>query len=337
MADSYLFDGQTPNEHVASCFDCGAAIALLDHPETVANPPDGTPFEPLAEPPPRLREAVLSAARRRRNPAAVGVATVAVPYAEQVALMDDLLAELSAAQWEAPVPKHGTVRGLVDHLTANDATVARFMGVPATVTRAPTGARTGDGAGSAAPTGPGPDAPIGNGTVSGVPAESGTGPRAAVPEYRRWREQAGLLLSRVAAGSEVLLGVEVALAGARPARAPLRQAMIQRTFETWAHTDDIRAAIGRAKAEPRPQHVHMIAEFGLALLPRAARAAPRRLGHHRAHRPRRRHLDDPALARVRPRGRAHLGGRRRLLPAAGQPPAARRLPVRGRGRPRARP
>ncbi|MFC7587732.1 hypothetical protein ACFQYP_31700 [Nonomuraea antimicrobica] len=76
-------------------------------------------------------------------------------------------------------------------------------------------------------------------------------------------------------GSEVLLGVEVALAGARPARAPLRQAMVQRTFETWTHADDIRAATDRSKAAPRPEHTHLIAEFGLALLPRAMRG-PRR-------------------------------------------------------------
>ncbi|MET8869835.1 maleylpyruvate isomerase family mycothiol-dependent enzyme [Nonomuraea sp. NPDC004580] len=218
MTDSYLFDGQRPDDHVASCPDCTAAIALLDHPEAAA------------EPPPRLREAVLSGARRRRTPAAMGVAVVAVPYAEQVALMDDLLAELSPAQWDAPVPKHGTVRGMVEHLTANDATVARFMG------------------------------------VRGASAQTA---------HRRWREQAGSLLSRVSSGSEVLLGVEVALAGARPARAPLRQAMIQRTFETWTHADDIRAATDRARAAPRPEHVHMVAEFGLALLPRALRG-PRR-------------------------------------------------------------
>lgn len=218
MTDSYLYNGQRPDDHVVSCPDCSAAIALLDEPEAALQPP------------PSLRESVLSMARHRRSPAVIGVASVAVPYAEQVALMDDLLAELSVPQWETPIAKHGTVRGLVEHLTANDATVAGFMGLP------------------------------------GAPA---------APAHRRWREQAGSLLERVSAGSEVLLGVEVSLAGVRPARAPLRQAMIQRTFETWTHADDIRAATGRARAEPRPEHVHMIAEFGLALLPRAMKG-PRR-------------------------------------------------------------
>ncbi|MER6577786.1 maleylpyruvate isomerase family mycothiol-dependent enzyme [Nonomuraea sp. NPDC001023] len=177
-------------------------------------------------PPPGLRTAVLSGARRRRAPAAGGVASVTVPYAEQVALMDDLLAELSPAQWDTPIARHGTVRDLVGHLTANDATVAAFMGLP--------------GAGAA-------------------------------PEHRRWREQAGALLDRLSRAGEVLLGVEVALAGVRPARAPLRQALIQRTFETWTHADDIRAATGRPPAPPRAGHVRLIAGFGLALLPRALR------------------------------------------------------------------
>ncbi|MER6508221.1 maleylpyruvate isomerase N-terminal domain-containing protein [Nonomuraea sp. NPDC001636] len=59
-----------------------------------------------------------------------GVASVTVPYAEQVALMDDLLTELSPAQWDAPIARHGTVRDLVGHLAANDATVVSFMGLP---------------------------------------------------------------------------------------------------------------------------------------------------------------------------------------------------------------
>ncbi|TYB60952.1 maleylpyruvate isomerase family mycothiol-dependent enzyme [Nonomuraea sp. PA05] len=225
MTDSYLYNGQSPDDHVASCPDCSAAIALLDRPPETA-----------VEPPASLREAVLSMARRRRSPAVVPVATVAVPYAEQVALMDDLLADLSAPDWETPIAKHGTIRGVVEHLAANDATVAAFMGV------------------------------AGAGVVT-----------LPVPIHRRWREQAGSLLQRVSAGNEVLLGVEVALAGTSPTpvRAPLRQVMIQRTFETWTHADDIRAATDRSRAEPRPEHVHMIAEFGLAMLP-AAMKGPRR-------------------------------------------------------------
>jgi uncharacterized protein (TIGR03083 family) len=218
MTDSYLYNGQYPDDHVAACPDCGAALALLDQPGTAVAPP------------PTLREAVLSKARRRRSPAVMGVVSVTVPYAEQVALMDDLLSGLGRSEWDAPIAKHGTVSGLVEHLMANDASIAQFMGVPAT----------------------------GGATL-----------------HRRWRDQAGNLLERVSSSSEVLLGVEVALAGTRPARAPLRQALVQRTFETWTHADDIRLATDRSRAAPRDHHVHMIAEFGLALLPRALKG-PRR-------------------------------------------------------------
>ncbi|WP_336210323.1 maleylpyruvate isomerase family mycothiol-dependent enzyme [Nonomuraea sp. LPB2021202275-12-8] len=218
MTDSYLYNGQSADDHVGSCPDCSAAITLLDQPD------------PAAVPPARLRESVLSKARRRRAPAEVGVAEVAVPYAEQVALMDELLAELSVRQWNSPTARHGTVRGMIEHLAANDAPVAWFLGVRA----------------------PEPD-----------------------PAYRRWREQAGSLLQRVSASTGALLGAEVELAGATPARGSLRHALIQRTFETWTHADDVRRQTGRPPEAPPGDHVRMIAEFGLAMLPRAVRG-PRR-------------------------------------------------------------
>ena len=220
MTDSYLYNGQGSDDHVASCPDCSAAIALLD-----------APGEAIA-PPPGLREAMLSKARLRRSPAETAVAAVAVPYAQQVALMDELLGELSVAQWEAPLDRHGTVRGLVEHLAANDARVAAFLGVSA---------------------------------------------GAGLPIHRRWREQAGSLLERVSGSTGLLLGVEVELAGTgtRPARGPLRFAMIQRTFETWTHADDIRTVTARSSAPPADEHVRMIAEFGLAMLPKAVKG-PRR-------------------------------------------------------------
>ncbi|NUR92587.1 MAG: hypothetical protein HOY71_51660, partial [Nonomuraea sp.] len=75
MTDPYLYDGQSPDDHVASCPECGAAIALVEADLAVV-PPD------------RLRAAVLSGARRRRPPAGSVVAALAVPYATQIALMD---------------------------------------------------------------------------------------------------------------------------------------------------------------------------------------------------------------------------------------------------------
>ncbi|WP_327086224.1 hypothetical protein OIE66_28290 [Nonomuraea sp. NBC_01738] len=219
MTDPYLFDGRSPDDHVAACPDCRAALVLADRPG------------PASEPPPRLREAVLSRARRLREPAPPEVAEVAVPYAAQVALMDELLADLSLPQWDAPVPRHGSVRGTIEHLAANDARVAAFMGVRA----------------------------------------------REAPVRRRWREQAGALLDRVGAGAHALLGVEIELAGTRPSRGSLRQAMVQRTFETWTHADDIRTAVGRPRGEPPDEHVRQIAGFALAMLPGAMKGPRRRV------------------------------------------------------------
>ncbi len=218
MTDAYLSNGQGADGHVGSCPDCSAAVTLLDGPD------------PAAVAPPRLREAVLARARRRRAPAETGVAEVAVPYAEQVALLDELLAGLSTRQWGTPVTRHRTVRRMIEHLAANDGPVAWFLGVRA----------------------PEPD-----------------------PVYPRWREQAGSLLQRVSATTGALLGAEVELAGAKPVRGSLRHALIQRTFETWTHADDVRQALGRPAQPPPPGHLRMIADFGLAMLPRMIRKSRR--------------------------------------------------------------
>jgi len=218
MTDAYLSNGHGADGHVGSCPHCRAAVTFLDGPD------------PAAVAPPRLRAAVLTRARRRRAPAEKGVAEVAVPYAEQVALLDELLAELTTWQWGAPVARHRTVRRMIEHLAANDGPVAWFLGVRA----------------------PEPD-----------------------PVYPRWREQAGSLLQRVSATTGALLGAEVELAGAKPVRGSLRHALIQRTFETWTHADDVRQALGRPAQPPPPDHLRMIAEFGLAMLPRAIRKSRR--------------------------------------------------------------
>jgi hypothetical protein len=49
MAESYLSNELSPDDHVAACPDCSAVLALLDRPET----------EPA--PPPTLRESALRA------------------------------------------------------------------------------------------------------------------------------------------------------------------------------------------------------------------------------------------------------------------------------------
>lgn len=74
------------------------------------------------EPPAELRSKVLARARAAlHRTAPVPMQTLA--YAGQVAALDALLAELTPADWAARVPGDRDVRGLIAHLSSNDALV----------------------------------------------------------------------------------------------------------------------------------------------------------------------------------------------------------------------
>src|SRR5262249_58339388 len=80
-----------------------------------------------------------------------------------------------------------------------------------------------------------------------------------------WRTQADAMLAGIA---EADPGRPVRLAG--PGRRPvrtLRDALVQRAFETWTHRDDI----GGTRTIPAPEQIHRIAELAAALLPPAPR------------------------------------------------------------------
>jgi uncharacterized protein (TIGR03083 family) len=96
---------------------------------------------------------------------------------------------------------------------------------------------------------------------------------APVPEVRRtWREQAEAVLNRVSAAEATMLDRPVRLAGRRPIRRPLRDALVQRAFETWVHADDVRAAVHRSPVPLSPEQVQMIVSLGVRLLPAALQA-----------------------------------------------------------------
>jgi uncharacterized protein (TIGR03083 family) len=179
------------------------------------------------QPPARLREAVLSAARaskRRPSPRSLE----ALAYAAQVEALDALLAGLSPMQWRVAVPRHGDVRGLIAHLTANDEMVAADLGL----------------------TGP------------------SDGPGLHVGQI--WRDRAGMVLDRVPAADP--LDQPVRLAGKFPAVRPLRDGLVQRAFETWTHADDVRAVMDLPPRPPPADHIRLIVELGVQLLPTALAA-----------------------------------------------------------------
>jgi hypothetical protein len=52
---------------------------------------------------------------------------------------------------------------------------------------------------------------------------------------------------------------------------PLDGALVARAFETWVHSADIAAAVGRRLPDPLPEHLHAMADLGVRVLPAALR------------------------------------------------------------------
>jgi uncharacterized protein (TIGR03083 family) len=100
-------------------------------------------------------------------------------------------------------------------------------------------------------------------TDLGDPSDPSPGDPAEV-----WRDGSDRLLRTIGRG-DAPLSTPVRLAGRVPIRRPLREALIQRAFETWIHNDDIRTAIDLPLVAPAGDHLARILGFGLGLLPAA--------------------------------------------------------------------
>jgi uncharacterized protein (TIGR03083 family) len=90
-----------------------------------------------------------------------------------------------------------------------------------------------------------------------------------------WRGQADAIVDVVARQGGGLLERPVQLAGRAAPRRPLREALIQRGFETWIHAEDVRAMLDLPPQSPSAQQVADIVDFALRLLPAAMEAAGR--------------------------------------------------------------
>ncbi|WP_345074473.1 zf-HC2 domain-containing protein [Phytohabitans flavus] len=154
-------------------------------------------------------------------------------YAGQAALLDRLLGAVRADDWTRPDPRHETLGGVVAHLAGNDAMLAADLG------------------------------------LSVVPLPSG----APAEVHAAWREQSRVIVDGLA-GHQGGLDQRVRLAhtGPPPLR-PLRDALVQRAFETWTHLDDIGSAVGRGTTTPPPEQVRRIVDLAAALLPGAVRGS----------------------------------------------------------------
>jgi uncharacterized protein (TIGR03083 family) len=234
----------TVEDHLAGCAACAAEADRLG--QVTA----GLATTVAVAPPPRLRDAVLAAAVARR-PAGEEASS---GYATWVERFDSLLGTLTPAQWRERVIRDLTVQDLVAHLIATDELLAAQLGPAAAGT---------------------PEDPAElDGTL---PARRSA---AAIAEHRgrppertraAWRAQADRLLRH--AGGPGSLDRQVRLADPRLPRQPLRTALVQRLFETWIHTDDVRSLLGSPPDPPSERQVAMIVALGVRLLPAALRLA----------------------------------------------------------------
>jgi hypothetical protein len=217
-------------EHLRECDACAAEAHRLRGAAGWLGAGDVRPA------PPGLRDAVLGAAMRRRPPTLLRTLTRA--YAAQVELLDEALGAVGADAWHLPDGRHGDVRGMVTHLTANDAMLTADLG----------------------------------GEVLSLPVGD---VRAA------WRRQADVLLARLtglaaapggAAAGDLDRPVRLA-ARARPPLRPLRDALVQRAFETWTHREDLGRQVGGDVVVPPPAETRRIVGLAVAVLPDALRAA----------------------------------------------------------------
>jgi hypothetical protein len=195
--------------------------------------------------PAALRHAVLARARQVRPPARAR--TLVAAYASQAALLDEALTQLVAAvgpdAWELPEGHHRTVGGVVEHLARNDAMLAADIGLHI-------------GSAGAVPTGG--------------------------PEVRHaWRRQTEILVQGLADIADLDRPVRLAsAAGPQPGR--LRDALVQRAFETWIHLEDLGATVDledlgstvhMPQSTPPPEQLRRIVDLAAGLLPAALRAA----------------------------------------------------------------
>ena len=236
--------------HAATCPECAAEADRLRAVVGALASLDAT------RPPAGLRERARASAFRRRAPSPglgadpwEGLSDAAASYTDVVRSLDGLLEGLTPAEWQVTALRDRNVQQLVGHLVASDHSLASQL-VPAPP----------------------------------VPEPIGTEREAADPLATRanWHAQAGTLVDHVSAGGATGPRQPVRLLDPELPRQPVSYAMAQRTFETWIHADDIRAALGRPPQPPPAEHLRMIADLGVRLLPpalhRLGREHPGRTG-----------------------------------------------------------
>src|SRR5262249_30345087 len=129
MLGAWALDGCNDTEaaavqaHLEECADCAAQARRL------RSAVGWLGIDQVQPAPAALRQSTLATARARRPPAAWITLTNA--YADQVALLDAALADMSPADWRRADSRHGDMRGVLSHLAGNDALLTAELGLPA--------------------------------------------------------------------------------------------------------------------------------------------------------------------------------------------------------------
>ncbi|MFD2687181.1 zf-HC2 domain-containing protein [Streptomyces phyllanthi] len=253
-------------EHLGGCGPCADEALRLREAVGLLHAEESLDLDPA------LRTRVLEGCLDRRAPR-IPVPEWAVPYDAETARLDALLQDIGEADWhapvllrwfrgEGPVDRRTTVAGVIAHLLTVDALVALALGLddPLEVTA---------------------DRPTPEARTEAYWRASRFPPSRGV--RGPWREQSHGLVRMVSfTGGAGELPVSYG-----DFELPLRDALLDRAFETWIHAEDIAEAVDYPYPPPAPRHLHRMIDLGARMLPtalagrrRAGLAAPPRQARH---------------------------------------------------------
>ncbi|MGW4648894.1 zf-HC2 domain-containing protein [Kitasatospora sp. NPDC004289] len=242
--------------HLAGCPECAEEAARLR--EAAGRLAAEDPLEPSET----LRQQVLDWCLARRAPE-LPVPAWAAPYAAETAKLDALLRDLGPQEWQevAELPWHGGVEHwrpaeVLAHLTAVDGYLAPALGLPDPVPRAEP---------PRVPAQRSPAAAVLERTERLLAARPA---REVVAVRARWREQGHALVRAAALRPRGSAAVDFGFA-----RLPLRDAFVDRAFETWVHGEDVARAVDYPYPPPLARHLRLMVDLAARMLPLALAAA----------------------------------------------------------------
>ncbi|MEV6110069.1 zf-HC2 domain-containing protein [Streptomyces sp. NPDC051940] len=265
--------------HLTDCGACADEALRLRGAVTMLHPQEGLDLDP------GLRARVLDFSRERRRPQ-LPVPGWAAAYDAETARLDALLEDMDESEWGAPVMlswydgertarRETSVAGVIGHLLAVDGLAALALGLPDPL-------RTGAEA-------PPPGTPVASPeerteTFWEEAGSSHAEQQRLSRELRRshagtvrgvWRDQNYRLIRTASFGARSVADVPVPYGPG--ISLPIRDAFVDRAFETWIHAADIADAVAYPYGDPEPRHLHRLIELAARMLPRSL-AERRRAG-----------------------------------------------------------